>query len=372
MNILILNYEYPPIGGGGGVVSKQLTKVYSDLGYKPIVITSKVKGLPFKEVKGNETIYRLFVFRKSFSTGKIYQMFFFLIFAFPLMLYILMKENIKFIHIHFLLPTGVLGLVAKKLFKIRYIVTLHGGDVPSHYPNVTAKYFKYLKYFAIKIIKNSEKCIAVSESLYQLAVKDFKAEKGKIAWIDNGVPLHKNMDIKLSEPMRFIFIGRLSSEKNILPIIKILAALKYNFKFDILGDGEQMSEMAQFLRAEKERRIELHGWIESKKISVFLKTAHFMIMNSKIEGLSMAALEAMSYGIPIISSDCEGMKRLVKDEKNGFLFRNEDEFKNILCNIFDLNFERNYSQMRNDTFEIVKRDYDIKNTAKLYLKKMNI
>jgi len=321
MNILILNYEYPPIGGGGGVVSKQLTKVYSDLGYKPIVITSKVKGLPFKEVKGNETIYRLFVFRKSFSTGKIYQMFFFLIFAFPLMLYILMKENIKFIHIHFLLPTGVLGLVAKKLFKIRYIVTLHGGDVPSHYPNVTAKYFKYLKYFAIKIIKNSEKCIAVSESLYQLAVKDFKAEKGKIAWIDNGVPLHKNMDIKLSEPMRFIFIGRLSSEKNILPIIKILAAL---------------------------------------------------IMNSKIEGLSMAALEAMSYGIPIISSDCEGMKRLVKDEKNGFLFRNEDEFKNILCNIFDLNFERNYSQMRNDTFEIVKRDYDIKNTAKLYLKKMNI
>ncbi len=367
MKILVLNYEYPPLGGGGGVVAANIAESYVNSGHEVIVVTSGIASVSFYENRKNLEIYRLPVFRQSFAVGKIYQMFFYILFALPMISFLIFRRKINFIHLHFLLPTGVLGYFAKKVFGIPYIVTLHGGDVPSHFPEATSKFFKYFIPLANLIIRNSEKCVAVSESLYQLAVNDFKAQKEKITWIDNGVTVHKNHKVKFSQPLNFIFVGRLSKEKNILPIIKLLSATKYNFKFDVLGDGEQMLEMAQFLQNKKEERIRLHGWIDSEKISVFLESTHFMIMNSKMEGLSLAALEAMSYGIPIISSDCEGMKKIIVEGKNGFLFRNEKEFEEILKNIFNPNFKTKYSQMRNDTFGIVKEKYNIQDKAKLYL-----
>ena len=370
MKILVLNYEYPPLGGGGGVVAANIAESYVNSGHEVIVVTSGIASVSFYENRKNLEIYRLPVFRQSFAVGKIYQMFFYILFALPMISFLIFRRKINFIHLHFLLPTGVLGYFAKKVFGIPYIVTLHGGDVPSHFPEATSKFFKYFIPLANLIIRNSEKCVAVSESLYQLAVNDFKAQKEKITWIDNGVTVHKNYKVKFSQPLNFVFSGRLSKEKNILPVITILTASNYDFIFDILGDGEQMPEITQFLHVKKEKRIRMHGWVDNKKISVFYKTAHFMIMNSKMEGLSMAALEAMSYGIPIISSDCEGMKKIIDGGKNGFLFHNEKELLSIIEDIYSDDFEKIYIQLRQNTFEIANKKYNVRNAAEKYLEIM--
>ena len=187
MRILVLNYEFPPLGGGAGDVTRALSHEYAKKGHSVNVITSYYKTLPRYELKGEYEVYRVRAFRKYAEKSNIFQMFCFLIGAFALFIKICREWRPDIIHSHFLVPTSFLAYVGWKRYKIPYIVSLHGGDIPTFISKQTASVFVFVKRFAELFGKNAQKMIAVSGNLELLAKSDYKELSQNIIHIDNGV-----------------------------------------------------------------------------------------------------------------------------------------------------------------------------------------
>ena len=68
MNILVLNYEFPPLGGGGAPVSRDIARQYSKMGHKVVVLTMGYKDLPTYETVDGVEIFRLKCWRSKKSS----------------------------------------------------------------------------------------------------------------------------------------------------------------------------------------------------------------------------------------------------------------------------------------------------------------
>ena len=65
MNILLLNYEFPPMGGGASVATYNIAKQLVKLGHRVDILTSKIKGQKSKENIERATVYRITIFRRG-------------------------------------------------------------------------------------------------------------------------------------------------------------------------------------------------------------------------------------------------------------------------------------------------------------------
>jgi glycosyltransferase involved in cell wall biosynthesis len=109
-------------------------------------------------------------------------------------------------------------------------------------------------------------------------------------------------------------VGRLSTQKNQQVVINAIRSLP-DVHFVIVGDGELREEIKEQIKLnELEDRVHLLGEIEYKSIPLFLKSLDIYVMPSLFEGLSNALVEAMSAGLPVITSDVDAQKDVVISE----------------------------------------------------------
>ena len=107
--VLVLSYEYPPLGGGGAKVVAGLTSEMIKSGYTFDVVTMGYRGLPRREVRAGITIYRVPCIRINKSMCYFPEMIPYLLMAFPLALQLAKKNNYVINHTHFIFPDGVLS-----------------------------------------------------------------------------------------------------------------------------------------------------------------------------------------------------------------------------------------------------------------------
>jgi len=132
MNILILNYEFPPMGGGAGKATYNLAAELARLGHQVDVLTSKIKGQPAKEKIDGFTVYRVMSWRKGIHDCGFRGAFTFVLFAILKFMQLTRKNKYDVIHYFFGLPTGFLSLLPGPHKKIPYIISLRGSDVPGY------------------------------------------------------------------------------------------------------------------------------------------------------------------------------------------------------------------------------------------------
>ena len=132
MKILVLNYEFPPIGGGASPLSYDISKQLASMGHQVDVVTMGFKGLPSFEHKDALNIYRVKSIRKKKEVCHFSEMLFFLAPAFFKSLQLQRKNNYDMCHCNFIIPTGVIALALKVFTRIPYIVSIHGTDMPDH------------------------------------------------------------------------------------------------------------------------------------------------------------------------------------------------------------------------------------------------
>lgn len=129
-----------------------------------------------------------------------------------------------------------------------------------------------------------------------------------------------------------VFLGRLSEAKNprrLLEIFSKLSEARPNIKLAIIGTGE-LEELVLELyhKMELENNVEILGF-QSNPYKM-LHDSKVMLMTSKWEGMPMCSLEAMALGVPIVSTPTDGICRVVKNDKTGFL-SNENEILTAKC-----------------------------------------
>jgi len=118
---------------------------------------------------------------------------------------------------------------------------------------------------------------------------------------------------------RVACVGRLLDRKGTFDLLRAIAPLSETVELCLAGDGEidRARSLAQELGVAN--RVELLGWIDADARASLLSSAHVFALPSYAEGLPMALLEAMSYGLPVIATPVGGIPSLIESRVNGIL-----------------------------------------------------
>ena len=135
MRILTLNYEFPPIGGGGSPVSYELARELVAQGHEVDVVTMAFAGLPAHEVVDGINVYRVPCLRRRRELCKTHEMASFVLAALPRVAKLAAARRYDVNHTHFILPTGLLAGLLKTWSGLPFVVTVHGSDVPGYNPD---------------------------------------------------------------------------------------------------------------------------------------------------------------------------------------------------------------------------------------------
>ena len=144
--------------------------------------------------------------------------------------------------------------------------------------------------------------------------------------IYNGVPLGTKAKSARSDsgPLKLAIVGMLNSNKNQALAICSLCDLPENITLSIMGSGPEKELLEDFVsRKSLTDRVTFLGFVNDPV--QILSQCHALLMPSIIEALPFAALEAMSIGLPVISSKTGGLTELIYDGVNGLLFNVNDK-----------------------------------------------
>jgi glycosyltransferase involved in cell wall biosynthesis len=126
---------------------------------------------------------------------------------------------------------------------------------------------------------------------------------------------------------RIVFVGRVTSEKRLETLVNAVAQLPEDLSWhlDIVGGGDQIDELAALARKlHVADRVTLTGFVSDDELRERLRSAEVFAMPSTAELQSIATMEAMATGLPVVAADAMALPHLVTDGVNGWLFRPDD------------------------------------------------
>ena len=156
--------------------------------------------------------------------------------------------------------------------------------------------------FLMQVIRKSEAVFVLDQGTLQ----DYGAYNPRVFLVKNSIVCCKKPDRHLSgDRIRFLFVGRLSAGKRIGTIMEAVKGYQRDCVLNILGDGEERSRLEQ--EAQGNGRIRLLGAVGPDEVEAYMRSSDILIMNSDSEGMPMVILEAISTGMPVITTDVGGI-----------------------------------------------------------------
>jgi L-malate glycosyltransferase len=236
--------------------------------------------------------------------------------------------NIELLHVHYAIPHAYAGYMAKQMLKdegisIPMVTTLHGTDItlvgnhPGYKPAVTFS------------INKSDIVTSVSQSLKDDTLKLFNIKKD-IHVIPNFIELDKIRNESsitcersvMAKPEERIIthISNFRKVKRIPDVIQIfnLIQKKIPAKLMMVGDGPER-EKAERLCRELGIQEKVIFFGNSNEIDKILSYTDLFLLPSETESFGLAALEAMAWSVPVISSNSGGLPEVNFDGQSGYL-----------------------------------------------------
>lgn len=304
MKILILNYEFPPVGGGAGLITYELAKRFVKKGFQVDVVTMGLPDLlPYENIDGIN-VYRVPTLRRKKEIATTLDMFSFILPGLCKSKQLHKKNKYNICHCHFALPTGLVAYFLKKMTGLPYVLTLHGSDVPGYNPDRFKLLHKILLPFFRVICKGAKTITLGSKFLLDLLHKTIDVEA---IVLPNGIDTKEYLPLKKE---KYILIGgRIHQQKGLQHVIEAVSQKK-NWPVYVAGDGPYKEELEK-LAVTSKTKIHFLGWQSKEQMKKLVGKAGIFILSSQKENSSLAILEAMSSGCAIITTKSTGSKELV-------------------------------------------------------------
>ncbi len=364
MKILVLNYEYPPVGGGGGRLTMKLCEAFVARGHVVRVVTAGVGSLAGRETRGGVGILRPQSFRRRRDTCTVPEMGLYLATSLPAALHEARRWKPDVVHAHFVVPTGLLALALRRLAGVPYVVTAHLGDVPGGVPEQTGGLFRLAGAPARAVWRGAAARTAVSSFVASLAEQSLGPRPEVIL---NGIPPVPAPPPRPPGPPKILMAGRLSIQKNPLLAIEALGRLcDLPWALEVAGGGPLMAAMKDATaRLGLSGRVTCPGWLDESGIAARMRESDILLMPSLHEGLPMVAVEALWHGMAIVAGRIPGMADVVTEGVNGLLRPLEPEaFAEALASL--LKDPQRLATMQKNSREAARRfDFDASTTAYL-------
>jgi len=283
-------------------------------------------------------------------------------------------HKIELLHVHYAIPHAYAGYMAKQMLKdegivIPMVTTLHGTDI-----TLVGKHPFYKTAVTFSINK-SDVVTSVSQNLKEDTLKHFDI-KNDIHVIPNFIELDKIRNEKHISCQRSVMaekheriithISNFRKVKRIPDVINVFFKIQNQIpaKLMLVGDGPERENAERLVAGLGiEDRVIFFG--NSNEIDQILSYSDLFLLPSETESFGLAALEAMAWSVPVISTNTGGLPEVNLDGFSGYLsdVGNIDEMANRAISILK----------NNDTLEKFRKQalsqaekFDIKNILPLY------
>lgn len=365
MKIAIVCY---PTFGGSGVVATELGLVLAHRGHEihfityrqPVRLALLNSNVHYHEVNVPEYAlfhyqpYELALSSKLVDMVKLYK--------------------IELLHVHYAIPHAYAGYMAKQMLKdegiiLPMVTTLHGTDITlvGNHP-----FYKTAVSFSIN---KSDIVTSVSQSLKDDTYKLFNIKK-EIHVIPNFIELDKirnesqiscHRSVMAKKEERIVtHISNFRKVKRIPDIIKIFYKIqeKIPAKLMMVGDGPEKSRAEQLCKELGiEDKVIFFG--NSNEIDQILSYSDLFLLPSETESFGLAALEAMAWSVPVISSNTGGLPEVNFDGISGYLSDVGDVDSMAENALKILSDDTTLAQFRESALSVAQQ-FDIKNILPLY------
>jgi N-acetyl-alpha-D-glucosaminyl L-malate synthase BshA len=308
-----------PTYGGSGVIATELGKALAKKGHSvhfisyaiPMRLDSFIDNVWYHEVEiSNYPLFEFPLYTLSLSSK---------------MVEVVRYEKLDLLHVHYAIPHATSAFLAKEMIndhKLKIITTLHGTDITL--VGLEPSFLPLIKFS----IEKSDGVTAVSRFLKEKTLTNYHIEKD-IEVIPNFVDIdffkrikcenHRNLVAKPEEKI-LIHVSNFRTVKRVGDVIKIFNIVKQKIpsKLILVGDGPDRSECEKLCR---ELKIcdDVRFLGKQTALVEILSISDLFIIPSQSESFGLAALEAMSCGLPVISSSVGGLPELVSHNETGYI-----------------------------------------------------
>lgn len=307
MKILMLNYEYPPLGGGAAPVTRSLSEELVLQGHEVDVVTMGYKGLPKEEDINGVQVYRVPSIRQKLEMCTFHEMLSYCISASRFLPKLLRENDYEINHTHFIIPTGAVSSLYHN--KVPFIVTTHGSDVPGYNPDRFQFQHVLFKPFST-IVLNRASCItSPSRFLKEKIIQNYGEQK--ITVIPNGISVNTYLPQK--KERKILTVSRLFERKGVQYVVEAMKDIE-GFEYVICGDGPYRAQLEeQIERLHLGYKVKLRGYLEAEQLKQEYESASIFVLPSASENFPVVLLEAMSVGCACITSNTTGCAEVVGD-----------------------------------------------------------
>lgn len=292
IKVLMINYEYPPLGGGTGIACYYLLREFKKLPVKVDLLTASPKKNKNLHHQNYWDLLKFF-YQSTIWTLK-------------------HKDNYDLIHAF----SGLPGSVAAWLSKKPYLVSFRGADEPGYEPRHELLW-KIIKPLMGFIYRRARSLDANSRYLKQLVSKSWPDLKIKI--IRNGIDSTKFYPGKkpVSQPI-ILSTSRFGARKGVEYLIRAMPLIP-QAKLLLVGAGKLEPKIKQLVKKLRlSKRVEFLGRVAHDRLGPVYRRAKIFVLPSLSESSSNSLLEALASGLPVVATDTGGNPELI-NTRNGIL-----------------------------------------------------
>ena len=319
MNVLMMNIEFPPLGGGAANACYHMLREFAEKDVRMDLVTSNIEDR-FEEVRFSKGIrvFKLPIKRKNIHVWRNSEVIRFTVLARRCIKRLMKERQYHVIHAFFGVPSG---WVVKGL-GVPYIVSLRGTDVPGYNLRYRNEYM-LLAPIVRSVWSNAAFVVANSSGLKDLALQFMPGQRIEV--IENGVDMGPFTPSGLDgKGLSVLCVSRLVERKGIRYLIEAMKRLRgKDISLTIIGEGDQMVSLKELVKKDRlEGTVDLLGYKEYGELPGYYGDSDVFVLPSLNEGMSNTVLEAMASGLAIVTTDTGGTKELI--DGNGIVVEKRD------------------------------------------------
>lgn len=326
MRILFCNYEYPPLGGGGGVVNAALARELARR-HDVMVLTSRGPGLAAVSREAGVTVVRApVVMRHQRAVASFTSMLAYVINGTFVGRALGARRRFDVINTHFALPTGPVGDAVSRFTGVPNVLSVHGGDLYDPSKRSSAHRHAPLRMAVRRLARRADAVVAQSGDTAE-NLRRYYAPELRPHVIPLGIAVPPPVDPQRSafgfarDDVLLVSVGRLVARKRVDQLLRALAEIRDpGIKLLLIGEGpleRELRETADQLGLQG--RVFFMGAVDEVTKHELLTVSDLYVSTSEHEGFGLVFLEAMANGLPVVSYDRGGHRDFLHHGRTGYL-----------------------------------------------------